>query len=342
MKILILKPSSLGDVVQALPVLRLIKAHKPEAEIFWWIDSRLAPLLENDPDLAGIIPFERNNWGLLRRWLELWRQIRWARAQNFDWVIDLQSLARSSAFGWLANGKIFVGLDEARECARGFYDIIVPRRSYHSHAVDWYLDVLRSLDVPAHWNFNWLPEKPEIADALRKKLNFGNAPFIVIQPGARWSNKRWPVENYAELIRQFGKNHPEFRFAILGGMDDQPLGKVVADASLERCADLTGKISLPEMVECIRQSVLMVTNDTGPMHVAAALRKPVVALFGPTEPRRTGPYGQIEQALQLQLSCVPCMKPTCSYVKPFECLRGMSPAVVLAEVEKRLNSSASR
>ena len=332
MKILILKPSSLGDVVQALPVLRLIKAHKPDAGIFWWIDSRLAPLLENDPDLAGIIRFERNGWGLLKRWLELWRHIRWARAQKFDWVIDLQSLARSGAFGWLTNGKLFVGLDESREGARGYYDIAVPRRSFHTHAVDWYLDVLRALNVPVHENINWLPEKPAVAETVRKKLNFGNAPFIVIQPGARWSNKRWPAENYAELVRQFGKNHPEFRFAVLGGTDDQPLGKIVAGALPERCLDLTGKISLPEMVECIRQSVLMVTNDTGPMHVAAALRKPVVALFGPTEPRRTGPYGQIEQALQLPLPCVPCMKPTCTYFKPFECLRGISPKVVLASL----------
>ena len=91
------------------------------------------------------------------------------------------------------------------------------------------------------------------------------------------------------------------------------------------------------MIEWIRLSELIVTNDTGPMHVAAALGKPVVALFGPTEPRRTGPYGQIDRSIQLTaLPCVPCLKDNCAYEKPFECLRGVSPSRVHAEVRRRL------
>ena len=93
--------------------------------------------------------------------------------------------------------------------------------------------------------------------------------------------------------------NPGLQFAILGGAEDRPLGEVIARVDAARCLDLTGRISLPEMVEWIRLSELMVTNDTGPMHVAAALGKPVVALFGPTEPRRTGPYRQLEHVLQL-------------------------------------------
>ena len=160
MKILILKPSSLGDVVQALPVLRLIKRHLPASEIYWWIDSNLAPLLEGDPDLAGVVHFHRRRWAAPRHWPEIARSIRWMRAQAFDWVIDLQSLMRSGVFAWLANGKLTIGLDEPREGARGFYDLIVPRPSPQTHAVDWYLGVLSLLGVPVHWNFQWLPERP--------------------------------------------------------------------------------------------------------------------------------------------------------------------------------------
>ena len=175
MKILILKPSSLGDVIQALPVLRLLKLHFKDAEIFWWIDSALAPLLEGDPDLAGIVRFERKRWARLQHWPEMFRSIRWLRAQKFDLVIDLQCLLRSGIFAWLTNGKCLVGLDETREGARGFYDLAVPRKSFHTHAVDWYLAVLPALGVPVHKNFNWLPERPEIAAEVKRKWPEANS-----------------------------------------------------------------------------------------------------------------------------------------------------------------------
>lgn len=337
MRILILKPSSLGDVVQAVPVLRLLKLHWPDSDIFWWIDSGLAPLLEADPDLAGIVRFERRRWALPANWPEVWHSVQWMRRQSFDLVIDLQCLLRSGVFAWLANGKLLVGLDEAREGARGFYDIAVRRDSFHTHAVDWYLSVLKVLDVPRHWNFKWLPERPEISSAVKRKWDTASARWIVIQPGARWMNKRWPVENYTRLIRQLLAARPDFRCAILGSGDDAAAGAALAQADPKRCLDLTGKISLPEMVEWIRLSELMVSNDTGPMHVAAAIGKPLVALFGPTEPRRTGPYGQLQNVLRVDLPCSPCLKQHCTYAKPLECLQAISPEMVFDRVAKRLS-----
>jgi lipopolysaccharide heptosyltransferase II len=295
-------------------------------------------LLEDDPDLTGILRFERNGWSKAQRWLKLWRSIQWARRESFDLVIDLQCLARSALFGWLANGKLTVGLDESREGARAFYDLIVPRASYHTHAVDWYLAVLPLLDVPVHWNFHWLPERPAVAAGIREKWpDITQRRWIVLQPGARWLNKRWPVEHFAELARRLAAAYDGAKFAVLGGAEDQTLGRKIAEAQPSRCLDLTGKLSLPQMVEWIRLSELMVTNDTGPMHVAAALGKPVVGLFGPTEPARTGPYRQIEHTLQLDLPCVPCMKSHCTYFKPLECLRGLPPMAVFGAVRKRLD-----
>jgi lipopolysaccharide heptosyltransferase II len=336
-KILILKPSSLGDVVQALPVLRLLKRRFPGSEIHWWIDSHLAPLLEGDPDLAGVVLFERQRWAKLRHWPEMWRSIRWLRAQAFDLVIDLQCLLRSGAFAWLTNGKLLIGLDEPREGARGFYDLIVRRPSALTHAVDWYLGVLPPLGVPVNWDFQWLPERPALAESVRRKWPVGQAPWIAIQPGARWFNKRWPAESYAELVRLLAAADPALQFVILGGEEDRGLGGVITRLNTTRCLDLTGKISLPEMVEWIRLSKLMVTNDTGPMHIAAALGKPVVALFGPTEPRRTGPYRQLAHVMRIDLPCAPCMKPRCAYVETMECLRAISPIAVLDAVHRRLS-----
>jgi len=337
-KILILKPSSLGDVVQALPVLRSIKAQLPESQIYWWIDSNLAPFLVGDPDLAGVVHFERRRWAAPHRWGELWRSVRWIRQQSFDWVIDLQCLARSGLVAWLANGGLTVGLDDAREGARGLYDLIVSRPSFQTHAVDWYLKVLPLLGLAPRNHFEWLPPRPDTAAGLRRKWPLDSHPWLILQPGARWLNKRWPIESFAELARQVVARFSPVHVAVLGGAEDIPLGAAIARAAGERCLDLTGQLSLPEMVEWIRICRLMVTNDTGPMHVAAAIGRPVIALFGPTEPRRTGPYGQLENVLQLDLPCVPCMRSRCRYAKPLECLRALPPERVFRAIEAKLNA----
>lgn len=327
-------------MIQALPVLRLLKRHLPASEIFWWIDANLAPLLEGDPDLTGIVRFERDRWTSPRNWPEMLRSVRWLRAQNFDWVIDLQSLARSGAFAWLANGKFLVGLDDFREGARGFYDLAVRRASFHTHAVDWYLTVLPHLGVPAHWNFEWLPERPRVAAALKHKWldkpQIPDSKWIAIQPGARWANKRWPAEFFAELVRLMAQQFAGAHFVVLGGEEDKPLGSIISRIEPERCFNLCGQTSLPEMIEWIRLADLMITNDTGPMHVAAALGKPLVALFGPTEPRRTGPYRHADSVLQIDLPCSPCLKSHCRYEKPNECLNALSPAMVFERVQKQL------
>ncbi len=337
MKILILKPSSLGDVVQALPVLRLLKRQLPRSEIYWWIESKLAPLLEGDPDLRGIVRFERHRWAAPRHWGELASSIRFVRHQEFDWVIDLQCLARSGAFAWAANGKLTVGLDEPREGARAFYDLIAHTSRQRMHAVDRYLAILPLLRIPVDWNFEWLPIRKPAKESIREKWPAAeDTQWLSILPGARWQNKRWPVEAFAELVRQAAGQWPELRFAVLGSAEDQDLGARIRQAVPERCLDLTGRISLTEMVEWIRLSRLVVSNDTGPMHVAAALGRPVVALFGPTAPHRTGPYGQLDHVLQLNLPCVPCLSARCHYAKPMECLRALSPGAVFEAVKHRL------
>ena len=338
MKILILKPSSLGDVVQALPVLRLLKRHLPASEVYWWIDTQLAPLLEGDPDLKGVVHFHRRRWAAPQYWPEIVDSIRWMRQQKFDWVIDLQGLMRSGLFAWLANGKLTVGVDEPREGARGLYDIIVRRPSPQTHAVDWYLEVLGPLGIPPSRDFVWLPDRPAVAEAIRGKWPVGEGRWIVLQPGARWVTKRWPVEQFGELVQRVAAARPDLRYVILGGGEDRPLGEQLQRLAGPRCLDLTGQLSLLEMVEWIRVSELMVTNDTGPMHVAAALGKPVVGLFGPTDPRRTGPYGQVERVLQLDLPCVPCLNGRCLYrnSRHMQCLRRLPAEVVAEAVLRRL------
>ena len=341
MKILILKPSSLGDVVHALPVLRLLKLHLPQSEIFWWVEAGLAPLLADDPDLAGIFTFERRRWNNPGNWAEMWATIRRVRGERFDWAIDLQGLARSGWFAWLSNAGLTIGLDNAREGAREgarlFYDVIAPRARKGTHAVDRYLAVLLPLGVPADGKFQWLPERPKIAAQIRDQWPLGSARRVVLLPGARWENKRWPAEYFMEVARRLPELAPDVKLVILGGRDDSSVGGAIAGANPERCLDLTGRTSLPEMIEWVRSSELVITNDTGPMHIAAALGKPVVALFGPTDPGGTGPYQQRENVLQRKdLPCIPCMKGYCTYEEPLACLRGITPEMVCERARRAL------
>lgn len=335
MKILILKPSSLGDIVHALPVLRMLKKHNQHHEIYWWVDSGLAPLIEGDPDLSGIVLFHRKRWGSPAYWPEMFKSLHGLREMRFDYVIDLQGLARSGIFAWLSRGDVTIGVSGSREGSRAAYDYIAPLPEHSVHAVDRYLETLAFLNTPINWNFEWLPERAAVANSMRERLGIDRSDeWIVLQPGARWENKRWPLEHFKELACRILRSRSLVKVAIMGGKEDATLGSAISAVHPGRCLDLTGKLSLPEMIEFIRISRLMITNDTGPMHVAAALGKPIVPLFGPTDPRRTGPYGQTNRSLQNRsLPCVPCMVSRCTYPKPIECLRSITPEVVLEAAE---------
>ncbi len=342
MKILILKPSSLGDVVQALPVARLLKRHWPGAEIHWWLNRELVPLLEGDPDLTQVIPFDRRLWGRIEGFPLAFSEIRRLRRLRFDWIIDLQSLARSALVSWLAKGGMSIGLDDRREAAPAFFDVAVSRPGASAHAVDWYLEVLRQLKVPVHFDFEWLPRRPDVAATVAARCPDLSARWVALQPGARWRNKRWPVEAFAVFARQLLAADPGLRLVVLGSHQEQSLGATISAAGGPRCLDLTGRLSLPEMVEWLRLCVLMVTNDTGPMHVAAALGRPVVGLFGPTDPALTGPYGPGHLILQTELPCAPCQKPECHWSEPLACLRRISPEEVVKAVLAGLHRAPCR
>ena len=315
-------------------MLRLLKRHDPAHEVYWWLSSDLAPLLEGDPDLAGIIPFDRRRWASPWNWFELAQSIRHLRSMRFDLVLDLQGLLRSALVAWLSRGATTIGLDDPREGAPAFYDYAIPRPSPRTHAVDWYLRVLVRLHIPIRGDFAWIPPRPAVAARVTQQCQ-GHS-FVVLHPGARWLNKRWPLEYFCALAKLFSTHRPPRRCVVLGGPGDAPLGRAIQQAAPDTVWDLTGRTSLPEMVEWIRLSQLVVTNDTGPMHVAAALRKRVVALFGPTDPRRTGPYGMLPDVLRFPLPCVPCGRARCANPVPMDCLWKITPETVAVAADKLL------
>ena len=342
MKVLILKPSSLGDVVQAIPLLRLIKSRFPESEVYWWLAKELMTLLEGDPQLKKVFPFIRRDWGSAGNLGSMLRTVAETRAIQFDWILDLQGLARSAVFAWLANGATAVGLDNPREGASLAYDVAVPRPGPDSHALDWYLRVLKVMGAPVHWDFDWLPKRAEAGSRVAAQLGGRGDRLVAVCPGARWNTKRWPLEYFDRLLTLISDRDPRIRFAIIGGKEDREMGEILKGSDSACRIDLTGKTSLPEMVEWIRACQMVITNDTGPMHVGAALGIPILGLFGPTDPRQTGPYGQVEHALQLDtLPCIPCKKSTCRLDRPMECLRALTPAFVFERFIEQWDSVSS-
>lgn len=328
-----------------MPVLRLLKLHLRDAQIYWWIDTRFAALIEDDPDLAGIVRFERERWAAPYNWPEMFRSIQWMRAQEFDWVIDLQGLGRSASFAWLARGKLLIGLDNeregGREGARAFYDIAI-RSPKGAHAVERLQSVLPILGVPVHNHFQWLPDRPTVAAQVKAKWPMSQSSrWIAIQPGARWPTKCWPVPHFTQLVSMLAQKFHDAHFVVLGGADDKSRGEILYRAAPQRVLNLCGETSLPEMIEWLRLCQLMITNDTGPMHVAAAMGIPLIALFGPTDPHSTGPYGQIENVLRIDLPCAPCFKASCRWKHPLECLTAISPTMVFEAAEKRLRDQSA-
>lgn len=324
MRVLIVKPSSLGDVVHALPVLRLLRSHQPTASVDWWLSPGLFPLLERDPDIDRLIPFHKR---ALRPGFAALRQVR---ARRYDLIIDLQGLARSGVMTWLAGGARSIGLDLGREGARAFYDEAIPRPASDAHAVDWYLEVARRLGIDTRRSFDWLP-RPEGELPARE-----HEEHIALIPGARWLNKRWPAEHFRQLVKSLLATQPELRFAVYGDAGDRPLAREITAARPDRVADRTGATSLPELMDRLRSARVVVTNDTGPMHIAAALGRPVIGLFGPTDARLTGPYGSTASILSVDLPCTPCLKSTCRWAVPRQCLVDLHPEAVAEAVFNRL------
>lgn len=330
-RILIIKPSSLGDVTHALPVLRLVRRKWPAAHISWLVAPFCAGLLEGNPDLNDVILFDRKRYGSAwkswRAGLELWRFHRDLRRQRFDLVIDLQGLFRS---GWLARATgapVRIGFENAREGAPWFYTQRVPVPSLDVHAVDRYLSVAAALGCeagPAEFSFPHTDEDRRTIDAFIPP----GERYAVLMPGANWETKRWPVENFAALVEPL-KERFGLRSVLSGGADVIELAQRVPQA-----LNLAGKTNLRQLVALLERADLVVANDSGPMHIAAALGRPLVTVFGPTNPVRTGPYGRPECVVRANIDCAPCYSRRCSHTS---CLQKLSIEPILTCAARQLS-----
>ena len=332
-RILIIKPSSLGDIVHALPTLAAVRDRFPSAHITWLVKRRWAGVLARVDGLNRIWPIEPG----LQGWLHLVPELR---AASFDLVIDLQGLFRSGAVAWLTRCRTRIGFANAREGSRFLYTHRIPVPTLDMHAVDRYLLVATAVGAApkGHPEFRTrlaATDRDRIAQLLSGSGLTPGMPWVAMNVSARWDTKRWPPEHFAVTADAI-QDERLATVALIGGRDDRAATDAVISRMHTTPIDLTGQTS-PELLPALLASAsLLVTNDSGPMHIAAAMHTPVVALFGPTSPTRTGPYGSVHRVFTSGVPCSPCFSRTCRNAMRLECLTAIEPKTVVEAVRAKL------
>lgn len=336
MKILIIKLSAIGDVVQTLPALEAIKKLYPDSEITWVVEEAAAGILAGHPAIDKVLVSRRKTWlnqlkrfHTLRLGLEGCRGfVGELRSVKYDLAIDFQGLLKSGIVIGLSRSGRKIGFDKTRELSYLFLNERLPAFDLEKHALERYLDVARNLGAKDPATTCTLPIESEIREMRRKvgQIRKEGQRLVVINPVARWRTKLWPEANFSELADRLVREK-NCVVVFTGSPADQALSRTIMAGMRTQAFDWSGKTSLKELAALATLCDLFVTTDTGPMHLAAAARATVLALFGPTAPWRTGPYGPAHIVIRTGIECSPCFKRVCS--KDQECMRGITVSAVL-------------
>ncbi|MBL9139212.1 MAG: glycosyltransferase family 9 protein [Verrucomicrobiales bacterium] len=355
MRILIVKLSAIGDVIHTLPALMRLRRHFPEAEIHWLVEEPSATLLLDHPglDRVWVVPRRKrgsngteSSWGAsMRKW---WRFAREFRREKYDCAFDFQGLAKSAIWVLLARSRRKIGfgrgLPRSNEGAWLTLNERVAPPSADMHALDRGLYLLSSVGIergPLDYGLPRFADDEAQATALLAQSGvLAGTRFVAVNPVTRWRTKDWEAARFAATCdRIVAAGLP---VVFTGGAGDREAIDAIVALMKERSGRLEGRTSLRCLAEVYRRATLLLTTDTGPMHLAAALGTPVVALFGPTAPWRTGPYGDGHVVLRQDLSCSPCFKRTCGTRRYEEraCMLRHDPHQVAEAVLRRIAAQA--
>jgi heptosyltransferase I len=333
--ILLIKPSSLGDIVHAMPTCAAIRRAYPKARLTWLVKREWAGLVERIDGVDRVWPVESTLTG----WLS---QVPLLRAEGFDLVVDLQGLFRSAAIGWFSKSPLLVGFANGREGSPWFYSRRVPVPQLEMHAVDRYLLVAQAVGAGESGTPEFRFRIPQADhDEIGRLLNrSGVTPgtnWVAMNVSARWPTKRWPTASFAEVADRL-QQEDRGAVVLIGGPEERADVAAVSAMMKTPVVDLAGSTTVGLLPALLSKASMLITNDSGPMHIAAAVGTPVVALFGPTSAVRTGPYGVGHEVLTGNVPCQPCFSRTCHNTLPLECLKLVSPQQVLAAVRAKQSS----
>jgi len=342
-RVLFLKPSSLGDVIHALPTAVAIKERYPEKQLGWLVEEETAPILKGNPFLSEVIVLPRKRWEreliiphrLFSALREAGRFLQGLRRQRYELAIDLQGLLKSGVLALASGARLRLGLEGGREGSHLFLTHRVPIGDGIEHAVDRYLRVAAYLGAEVEkreFPIQWGEEEDARARAF---LAGGPGPWVVIHASARWGTKLWEASGFAclgdALVAKLGVS-----VILTGDSNDLPLVKGIAERMGHRPLIVSGRTTLQELAALLAKVELMISVDSGPMHMAAALGTPVLALFGPTDPRRTGPYGEGHEVIRKGLECSPCLRRRCPIPDKRACMKSIQVEEVLEKATEML------
>ncbi len=327
MKILLIKLSALGDVIQTLPV--LVALREAGHEVHWVVEEAAAELLLPHPLIGKVLVSRRRSWfsSLRSDPLKVVREVAgWVadlRAERYDLALDLQGLLKSAVWMALVRARLKMGFVNHREGSPYFYNYPLPPYDPEEHAVRRYLSALRPLGLEVSEPTFILPPLPS-GVAGRYGVP---SPYAVLIPCARWETKRWPQSHWQELVKRL----PALGLfpVLVGAPQDHPYIEEILTGQ-EEALSLCGQLDLLELAALLKGARVVISVDTGPMHLAAAVGARVVALFGPTAPWRTGPFGAGHEVLVSSLACSPCFKRRCAHLS---CLKEITPDRVLASLQ---------
>jgi len=346
MDILIVKLSSIGDVIHTLPALNALRAHFPNARITWLVEEGASALLAFHRAVDRVLISKRGRWmkgflgpSCLENAKEAFRFVAELRDTTYDLVIDFQGLMKSAAMVGLCRGKRKIGYNRTREWSYLTLDERIEPYDVNAHAIYRYLNLISHLDVDTskiEFKIPYGDEEVLHAQTMLGKGGWSHGqPIVAMNPVARWKTKLWGAWNFAHLADRLITNSGCLVVFTGSRPDRKEIAKIRSKMN-HPCVDLSGRTDLKELAALYATSTCVVSTDTGPMHLAAATETPVVALFGPTAPWRTGPFGQGHQALRSDVSCSPCFKRRC---ESMACMREISVSRVFDSVTAMLKEN---
>jgi lipopolysaccharide heptosyltransferase II len=322
-------------------VLTALRARFPDAHLAWVVNDAYEPLLSGHPHLDATIPFPRGSArdGVLPALRHVLGLVRRLRREAFDLVLDLQGLLRSGLLTLASGAPRRVGLDTSREGAAYCYTDVVPvPKGRPIHAVDrlWCAaEALGAGDQPKRFV---LPIDPLAAEWADQQLAGLPRPWLMLAAGARWQTKRWPVEHFGTLAR---RSQSVFGGAVVfvGAKDEADLAESVRARLTGPSINLAGRTTLPRLAAVLARADAMLSNDTGPLHVACALGRPVIAPYTCTQAALTGPFGQEDRTVETKVWCAGSLRKRCSRL---ECMAELTPARLWPALQEVLLSWHAR